>query len=319
MDTRTFEQAFNAVFHKKESFADFCSFVQEEHIEEFLYKERQVYRTSKKYKQYLRFLDKVVLRHLSVNPDVVHSYIKGKSALTAVEAHAGNRAFFLTDIESFFSNISEKDVARVLFRDNNLIPISDFESFVPYCSKIMTWNDSIPVGFPTSPQLSNAFLFEFDNALQAFCKLHDLSYTRYSDDIIVSAKHREALPPLADTVQELLRTHASESLFVNTKKTKVTHTGNKVKILGLIVTQDGHVTIDTKYKRTIESLLHFYSTDRERYQDLLRTKLDGKEHSLFGLLHYVKATDSAYLEKLQRKYGLLTLRTLMEDRWSDNR
>jgi RNA-directed DNA polymerase len=73
---RTLEQAFNAVFHKKDSFENFRTLVQEDHVEEFHYKDRTVYKTSKRYKSYLRFLDKVVLRHLAKNSEVVHSYIK---------------------------------------------------------------------------------------------------------------------------------------------------------------------------------------------------------------------------------------------------
>jgi len=314
---RTLEQAFNAVFHEKDSFDDFRTLVQEDHIEEFQYKDRKVYKISKKYKSYLRFLDKVVLRNLAKNSEVAHSYIKQRSVLTAVTAHAGHSAFFLTDIKSFFPNITTTDVERILLKDKELIPISDFDTYIPYCAQLMTWNDSIPVGFPTSPQLSNGFLFEFDNALLAFTKSRGLTYTRYSDDIIISGDDKEALLSLRDSVQELLYAHASQQLLINIDKTRITHIGNKVKILGLIITPDGRVTIDSKYKKTLESILHFYTTDKSKYVDLLNKRFDGKEHSLFGLLHYVKSTDPAYLEKLQRKYGVLALKMLMEERWSD--
>ena len=162
-------------------------------------------------------------------------------------------------------------------------------------------------------------MFEFDNALYNYCKSHSLTYTRYSDDIIISTTDKELLFKLKYIVQNMLHQYASTNLFLNEGKTRITHIGNKVKILGLVITQNGRVTMDKKYKRTIESLLHFYITDRVRYGDLLNKVFTGKEHSLFGLLHYVKSIDPAYLEKLQRKYGVLVLRTLMEDRWRDNR
>lgn len=319
MSVRTLEQAFNAVFHKKESFAGFCSLELSQEIEEFLFKGRKVYRTSKKLKAYLRFIDRVILRHLAKNVDVVHSYIKEKSALTAVSAHAGNHAFFLTDIKSFFSNISEEDVKRVLVRDKHLVPIADLNVYIETIAKMMTWEGAVPVGFPTSPQLSNGYLFEFDSALHDFCNRRELTYTRYSDDIIISGARKDLLVDLRDIVQEMLHQNASKNLFLNAEKTRITHAGNKVKILGLVITQDGRVTVDSKYKRTLESLLHFYTTDKASYDDLLKKTYEGKEHSLFGLLHYVQATDPVYLGKLQRKYGLLVLRTLMEDRWRDER
>lgn len=319
MDNRTLEQAFNAVFHNKESFSDFCNFVPEDNVEGFLYNGKRVYKTTKKYKNYLRFLDKVILRYVVNDVSVVHSYVKGRSVLTAVEAHVESSAFFLTDIKSFFTNITKEDVSKVLVRDRKRIPISDFESYIPYLSGIMTVDDSIPVGFPSSPQLSNGFLFDFDKALYDFCRSRDLVYTRYSDDIMISGNDRGKLLDLKNVVQQLLNEFASKKLIINYKKTRITHTGNKVKILGLVITQDGRVTLDLKYKNLVESLLHFYATDKKRYQDLLDKKFGGKEHSVFGLLHYVKSIDPEYLSKLQKKYGLLTLRSLMEDRWSDNR
>jgi RNA-directed DNA polymerase len=316
---RTLEQAFNAVFHNKESFTDFCSFDLSDKIEVFHHREREIYRVSKKLKDYLRFLDKVVLRHIANNEDAVHSYIKGKSVLTAVKVHANNRAFFLTDIKSFFSKISEEDVRRVLIRDKHLIPIADWDAYIPHFAKIMTCGGSIPVGFPTSPKLSNSFLFEFDNSLHEFSRSRELTYTRYSDDIIISGADRDSLLDLRDIIQDMLHQYSSDKLFLNVEKTRITHIGNKVKILGLVITPGGRVTVDIKYKRTLECLLHFYATDKDQYNSLLNKTFGGKEHSLFGMLNYVKSVDPIYLEKLQRKYGVLVLHTLMEDRWHGNR
>lgn len=319
MGGRTLEQAFNALFHNRERFADFCSLDLSQHIDEVTIKGRTVYRTSERLRNYLRFIDKVALRHLATNALVAHAYIKEKSVLTAVSAHAGNSDFFLSDIKSFFSRITEEDVRRILLRDTACIPLKDFDAHIPYFATIMTWGGSIPVGFPTSPRLSNAFLLEFDTALSDFCTSRELTCTRYSDDIIISGKNKRMLVDLRDRVQEMLHSYASNDLFLNSEKTCITHVGNKVKVLGLVITHDGRVTVDSKYKKILESLLHFYVADRVRYDDLLKRTFEGKQHSLFGMLHYVRATDPAYLEKLQRKYGLLVLRTLMEDKWHGNR
>ena len=203
-------------------------------------------------------------------------------------------------------------------RDNSLMPFSDFEDYIPLIVKMVTWGGSLPVGFPTSPKLSNAFLLNFDNALQAYCNEKNFCYTRYSDDIIISGKKVSDFDSLEKNIQMMLKQYSSEKLRLNTKKKRVTHIGNKVKILGLIITPNGQVTIDSKYKNILESLLYFYSTNNDlKYKKLLEREFDGKEHSLFGMLHYAKSIDPKYLEKLQRKYGAYTLSSLMEDRWND--
>ena len=317
MSNRNFEQAFNAVFHDEQAFNDFCSLDISSEIEGFVIKSRTVYRTSKKFKKYLRFIDKVILRHLDKNEQVVHSYLKEKSVLTAVKAHASSKCFFLTDIKDFFMSVKTQNVLHILTRDKLRIPITDFERYIETIANLTTFSGSIPVGFPTSPSLSNSFLLEFDAALEKYYCKHGFIYTRYSDDIIISGKSFEGFYKLESDVQTMLHKSTSEDLFLNTKKTRVTQTGNKVKILGLVITVDGSVTIDSKYKKTLESLLHFYINDKEKYKDLLEKTLHGKEHSLFGLLHYVKSIDQAYLKKLQQKYGTYALSALMEDRWSE--
>ena len=313
MNTKTLEEAFNAVFHDEESFFDFCNVDQDQEIEELNFKARKVFRTSNKLKKYLRFVDRVVLRHLEKSTDVVHSYVRGRSVLTAVKAHCESKYFFTTDIQNFFSNITEDDVRFILDRDRKRIPISDLDKYFDLIVGSVVRAGVIPVGFPTSPQISNAYLLGFDNELHGYCVENKLTYTRYSDDLIISANEKERLFGLQDLVQKFL-SNTSEALKLNVEKTRITHLGNKVKILGLVVTPGGKVTIDSKYKNTLESLLHFYINDKAKFSSLLEKTLNGNEHSLFGLLHYARSVDPEYVEKLQRKYGAFALSTLMEDK-----
>ncbi len=319
MSKRTFEEAFNAVFHDKSEFTDFLSLDLEKEIKSFEIDSRTVFRASDKLKKYLRFIDRVILRSLAKDEDVAHAFVKGKSTLTAVKAHIRNKYFFLTDIREFYSNIETDDVRRILKRDIELLPISDIEHYIELIVNMATVDGSLPIGFPTSPQLSNAFLYEFDRAVKAFCSSHSLTYTRYADDVIISGQTFNELSDLRNVVQKLLKTHASSKLSLKESKTHITQLGNKVKILGLVILPNGRVTIDTKYKNDIESLLHFYLTNKEKYNNLLAKKFRGDERSLFGVLHYANSIDPAYLDKLQRKYGVYTLRTLMVDKWNDQR
>ena len=55
--------------------------------------------------------------------------------------------------------------------------------------------------------------------------------------------------------QELLVRHGSVKLKLKESKTHITKLGNKVKILGLVVLPNGHITIDGKYKEKINALV----------------------------------------------------------------
>lgn len=319
MTKRTLRQAFNAVFHKGESFEEFCRLELAGEVDEFEIEDRRVIRPKDKLKKYLRFLDKVVMRNLSKDEEVVHSFVKGKSTLTAVLPHVNNKYFFLTDVRNFYPSISPSDVRKILLRDKDTIPIADIESHIDLIVRMTTYGNSLPVGFPTSPQISNAFLLGFDREIKKYCVSNDLVYTRYADDLIVSGKSFEQLADLRAVVQDYLKKYASPSLMVKERKTRITQFGNKVKILGLVILPNGRITIDSKYKDKIETLLHFYVNDKEKYHSFLEEEFRGSEHSVFGLLHYAKSIDPKYLDKLQRKYGVYSVKSLMEDKWSDRR
>jgi len=319
MSIRTLEQAFNAKFHDSNAYQEFCSLSIQDEISNLDLVPRSVFKTSDKLKEYLRFIDQVMFEHLQKHEQAAHSYVKEKSALTAVQAHAGNKYFFLTDIESFFPSVTAEDIKKVLQRNAENIPIADFVEFIPKIVELTTHNGSIPVGFATSPKLSNAFLFEFDSALHRYCTEQSLTYTRYSDDIIISSNSRGQLDGMDTHIQNLLSEHASPKLLLNDKKTRQIHIGRKVKILGMVIMPNGKITIDSKYKKTLETLLYYYVNDRDKFHDLLdkKVKTQNKEHSLFGLLHYAKSIDPLYIGKLQRKYGAYALSSLMENKWSD--
>ena len=86
MDTRTLEQAFDAMFHDSAAYDEFCSLSIESEITELDLGLGNAFSTSPILKKYLRFIDKVILESLQKHGEAAHSYIKEKSALTALQA-----------------------------------------------------------------------------------------------------------------------------------------------------------------------------------------------------------------------------------------
>lgn len=318
MEKRTLKQAFNTIFHGKYDFEDFCNLNVSKETEPFVINNKKIYRTSVKLRDYQRFIEKVLLRYLSVDNKIVHSFIKGNNTLTAVEAHSNNKYFFQTDIKNFYGSIDRNDVMHILSRDADNIPVSDFKYFIDNIINLTTFDGFIPIGFITSPQLSNAHLYEFDKVLKKYCDSKELIYTRYADDIIISGASFNDISDLGPIISKLLKEYASDTLVINIEKTKITHKGNKVKILGLVILPNGRVTVDSKYKRKIETLIHFYINEKSKYEDFLNENFNGNISTLFGLLHYIRSVDKKYLEKLQKKYGAYTLRKLMEESGGNN-
>ncbi|NWB44906.1 reverse transcriptase domain-containing protein [Pseudomonas gingeri] len=301
---------FEAMYHGKYNFQDFLTGNIETHYKITTLKGMEIYRPDEKLKAYHKFLNLFIFDFLQINKNVVYSYRKGVNVASAVQKHAGNRHFFQTDLKSFFNSIDNELVRETVQSNLETIPISDLSQYLDRILELSTVNNKLPIGFSTSPIISNACLKKFDSVLEDYCITENLVYTRYSDDIILSGGGDTRLYGLDVKVAEILKECFGEKLNLNPSKTKFSSVGNKIKILGMVILPNGTVTIDSKLKNTIEVLLHFYASDKEKFKDRLNSessKLKGDNSvgllQISGYLNYVNTTDPNYLNKLRKKYG----------------
>jgi retron-type reverse transcriptase len=154
-----------------------------------------------------------------------HSYIAGRSILTNASLHTGKKFVANLDIVDFFGSIKEQALRACLFRVFG-------PSLVKSITSLCTYNGALPQGAPTSPTLSNFFLFEFDNEMSEYCTLNGLTYSRYADDITISGNDKELICSAIDTVRRLL---AAQQLQVNEKKTRIASRGGQQNVTGVVV------------------------------------------------------------------------------------
>ena len=303
MQRKTLRILFDAVHHGKYEFNDFLRRNIANSYTTASLGKRTLYRPDKTLKAYLVFLNSFLFEHLAVNERVVYSYRKGVNPHEVAFAHAQNRAFFHADIEDFFGSIDRDLVRKTILTGEEKVPISDLDSHTERILDLTTINGVLPVGFPTSPLISNVCLTPFDANLEDFCRISNLVYTRYADDIVISGPTRESLRGVEEKLDELLAHHSSGNLKVNEEKRKLTSVGRKTRILGMVVLPNGRVTIDMKLKKRIEVLLHYYIRDREIFLDMSDGDYKGGIQKLGGYINYINSADKPYLEKLKRKFG----------------
>ena len=300
--TLSLQKAFDSTFHHKFDFSDFLGLDVTQEYKSFPIRNKLILNPSNKLKKYLRFLNSFVFDYASVNTDVVHSYRRGKNAYTAVLKHANSKYFFQTDIQSFFYSITAQDIENVLDENLSDVPICDISAYKHQLLNLVTVNNALPVGFSTSPSISNTCLFSFDNDLESYCLKKEIIYTRYSDDIILSSKD-DNLFDIQDVVTEKLNFYFNNRFQLNPYKTKHTHKGKKIKLLGMVILPSGKVSVDMKVKKQLEVLLHFYINDKEKFSDYLERLYDGNLSTISGQLNYINTVDKSYLNKLRKKYG----------------
>ena len=299
----TLEQAFESTFHERFSFDDFRAGSIVDQYVKINRNGRYIYNPTSKLKKYHRFLNSFVFNYSSVNEKVAHSYRKGKSTLTALDPHKKSQYFFVTDIEKFFDNITADDVKNVVENQTAGSPISDLIRYNERILEMVTVRGLLPIGFPTSPPITNSHLLTFDNALFDFCIASGLVYTRYSDDLIISSTNRNVLTEMEATIEKMLHEILGIQYSLRESKTKLLNKGNRITILGLTILPNGRITADKGLKKNMESLLHLYIKDKEKYRGCLNRHFDGRVGVVKGRLNYLNTVDPDYVEKLKRRYG----------------
>lgn len=305
---RALEELFTAMFHDKWRFVDFANCRVETCFQRKTFTQSGKTRTILVPNEFLKacheFLRLFLLDFLPVNKDVVYSYRKGVSAYDAVARHAKSKAFFVCDIAKFFPSITQSRIAITLLTAEKFSPIKDCDHWLNRIVDLLCVGNSLPIGFSTSPTISNSVLGPFDEALKAYCDSRELVVTRYSDDIIVSGQDSAGLHDIETQVAALLLNSMQGEFSLHPKKSRLLHSGAKIKLLGMVLLPNGTVSVDASVKAEIEVLIHFYLRDKGKFAD----KMDGDprkaEARVSGLLNYVNTIDQAYLDKLRKKFGV---------------
>jgi RNA-directed DNA polymerase len=105
---------------------------------------------------------------------------KGRGVLDAVRLHAGNRWFFHADIQDFYPSV------RTAFVVERLQSLGVSKEHAELLGGLVTVNDELPQGAPTSASTGEIALYPLDERLSRLVSPHKLVYTRYADDLAVS-------------------------------------------------------------------------------------------------------------------------------------
>lgn len=107
--------------------------------------------------------------------------IRGKNNILNARFHQGNKYIFTTDLKSFFSSISHKQVY------NAFVGLGFSADVASILTKLTTRNGEIPQGVPTSTLLANLVFWPIGIKITNLAKVHDIKFTIYVDDMTLSS------------------------------------------------------------------------------------------------------------------------------------
>lgn len=191
--------------------------------------------------------------YFEIKPSSVHGFVINPLDIESAygihsnaKAHVGKKHILNLDIQNFFSSISAKQVKTALMK----APFNFCEESANLITLLGSYEKKLPTGAPTSPVLSNIACYNFDKELETFAIGHNLTYTRYVDDLTFSSDTRipdESLTKL----RELISRHG---FALNEKKFRLQSNKSKQTVTGLVVNQK--VNVDRRYIRRLRAMLH---------------------------------------------------------------
>jgi RNA-directed DNA polymerase len=159
----------------------------------------------------------------------VHGFVPYKSFITNATEHVGAKYMLNVDVKDFFPSIKTPLVASIF----ETLGYSEKVSF--QLARLVTLEDSLPQGAPTSPAIANLVMHPFDVAMTRHAREASLVYSRYADDITFSGNN-----VINVEVLELVRLHLSAlGLSLNEKKTRFMGSNSAKEVTGLIIGREG--------------------------------------------------------------------------------
>jgi RNA-directed DNA polymerase len=111
-----------------------------------------------------------------------HGGVPGHSIKSNAGAHIDSVFVYSTDVANFYPSISHQRVYRIFAGEMGCSP-----DVARICTKLCTFRGHLALGLITSPIIADQLMLGVDHRIGKMCAKHALVYTRYVDDISISA------------------------------------------------------------------------------------------------------------------------------------
>lgn len=253
---------------------------------------REVAQPAREVKAVQRWLVRYLTSYLPVH-QAATAYRVGISIRDNAARHAGSRYMLKLDFTDFFPSIIWSDISVHLERHCGQIFDSSARSLIAH---VCCWARKrqpplrLCIGAPTSPLISNTIMFEFDTRLTSLAEADGVTYTRYADDLTLSANYPHILDRYVSLVHQLLSELNYPLIRLNNAKTVLASRAGKRTVTGLVITPDGLVSVGRDRKRLIRSMY---------YRSTLGQLSSDETEKLLGLIAFVDSIEPGFSQRLK--------------------
>ncbi len=264
---------------------------------------RKICQPSKELKSIQRIVLRKFLMDLPVH-DSATAYQSGSSIKNNASEHRQNQYVLKMDFRDFFPSLRPADFALHVVKHIDPQLSDDDQNCLArlfFYSNRSKGQLELSIGAPTSPFISNTLMWEFDKHIFDMCADSDVKYTRYADDLTFSTNVRNILFEFPERVANLLGQLQYPTLTVNEEKTVFLSKKGNRHITGLVITNEGEVSIGRKKKRMIRSLVHKYQLGELDAEKLAYLK---------GYLSFISDVEPRFIQALIDKYDAETVNSI---------
>jgi RNA-directed DNA polymerase len=202
-----------------------------------------------------------VLRLIYEPGQVVHGFTLNRSIVTNAQSHTKRRFVLNIDLKDFFGSIHFGRVRGMLMAR----PYYVGPAAATFIAQLCTLDGILPQGAPTSPIITNMICGRLDSNLKALAAKYRCRYTRYADDITISASLRsfpEALARIENSEgvrkiilgDDLLSVINGNGFAINNDKVRLLLPVERQEVTGLVTNRFPNVP--RSYIRQLYGLLH---------------------------------------------------------------
>jgi RNA-directed DNA polymerase len=218
-------------------------------------------------KEVQQFILRTIALQLPVSK-VAKAFQHNSNVKKNARLHLRQREILKLDIEDFFPSVKFRHLYPLFFN------LGYTKQLATLFAKLCCFDDRLPQGACTSPALANAALYEIDEQILSLIREHQLRYTRYADDLMISG---EKIPnTMISNVRSLLK---NAGFALNENKTSIMRDGGRKIVTGVVV--NSKMQTARNYRREFRQQTHFI-----------------RKYGLDGHLRYTKETRANTLDFL---------------------
>ena len=203
--------------------------------------------------------------------------IRHVGVISNAYSHTNKKLVISIDLNDFFPSIIFPRVLGMLMKspfEFSRIEAAFLANLI-CLPKDIDKNRGLPQGSPSSPIISNLICNKLDYQLGRFAAKHDITYTRYADDLTFSTNNIRKMS--AQFIIEKVTEHVQRNGFsVNEAKTKVMYRNHRQMVTGIVVNEGlnlhkKHVdalratlyNLEHKFLNTESAIAHFWQLDEK--------------------------------------------------------